>query len=452
MDDRIRALAHETRAEVEHGLDLDRELAVTLTRDKARTASVAELEVRRRRVAPWAAAAAVAISVSVAGLWLTADERDTVRTAVPTVTEPVAVATTIKTETADTATPATPATPATTVVSPSTTTTVGPSTTIGNTVTPLLPVPGTIRLGPSDLIARQTDGEVWWYPAALSDQPGEPVLLIDRPDPRIIPSEGEGPNIIDEVAGTFNGSLIYSDCCEPVSGNVFAIGEPGAEVDRTVGLSDRFQLWGVGTNPHIEPGGTRAVMYNWDFVNVVDMVTGDQQFVSTTGSFVDPELNTTGPPFTVDDATWTPSGTIVLLGRSDTNGLILTERDADNVTVELNRTELNLTVDPQTQTGPVQIVGTIGESIFVAVYGPAGFQLVVVDLTGWTVADGVLPFDVPATSDFVRLDADGTTAAWITDGQAHLQRPGEEPIVWRNEIAEIWFPSIEASGQPPSPP
>ena len=441
MDDRIRALAHRARGEVEYGLDLDRELADTLTRDPAGTASVPELSRRRRHAAAWAAAAAVAVAVGVAGLWLTdGDGESSVRTAVPPVTEPVAAAT-IEPEAAGTVPPAT------TIFS--STTTVAPSTTIGESVAPLLPMPGTIRLGPSDLITRTTDGDIWWYP----DQPGEPVLLIDRPDPRITPAEGEGPNIVDEVAGTFDGSLIYTDCCEPVSGNVFAIGEPGAEVDRSLptGLSDRFQLWGVGTNPHLEPGGTRVLMHNWDFVNVVDLVTGDQQFVSTTGSFGDPELNTPGSPFTVDDATWTPSGAIVLLGRSDTNGVILTERDADDVTVEIRRAGLDLGVDPQTPV-PIQIVGTNDESIFIAAYRPDGLQLVAVDLTDWTVTDAVLPFEVPATSDFVRLNAGGMTAAWITDGKAHLQRSGEAPIEWRTEIAEIWFPSIETSGQPSDPP
>jgi hypothetical protein len=378
-------------------------------------------------------------------LWLTDGDESSVRTAVPPVTEPVAVSTTSEPEAAGTVPPAT------TIVSP--TTTVAPSTTIGESVTLLLPMPGTIRLGPSDLIARTTDGDVWWYPAALAAQPGEPVLLIDRPDPRITPAEGEGPNIVDEVAGTFDGSLIYSDCCEPVSGNVFAIGEPGAEVDRSLptGLSDRFQLWGVGTNPHLEPGGTRVLMHNWDFVNVVDLVTGDQQFVSTSGSFVDPELNTPGPPFTVDDATWTPSGAIVLLGRSDTDGVILTERDADDVTVEVRRAVLDLGVDLQTPV-PIQIVGTSDESIFVAAYRLDGLRLIAVDLTDWTATDAVLPFETPATSDFIRLNADGTTAAWIIDGQAHFQRSGEAPIEWRNEIAEIWFPSIETSGQASDPP
>jgi hypothetical protein len=428
------------RCEVEDGLDL--ELADMLTRHPAESASVAELNRRRGRTAAWAAAAAGAVAVGVAGLWL-ADGDDSVRTAAPPVTEPVAVSTTIEPEPADTVPP-----PTTIVSSP---TTAAPSTAIGESVTPLLPTRGTIRLGPSDLIARTTDGDIWWYPAALTDQPGEPVLLIDRPDPRIAPSEGEGPNIVDGVAGTFDGSLIYSDCCEPVSGNVFAIGEPGAEVDRPLGLSDRFQLWGVGTNPQIEPDGTRVLMHNWDFVNVVDVVTGDQQLVSTTGAFADPGLNTPGRPFIVDDATWTPSGTIMLLARSDTDRVILTERDADDVTVEVRRAGLDLGVDEQTPV-QIQIVGSDDESFFIAAYRPDGLQLIAVDLTDWTATDAVLPFETPTTSDFARLNADGTTAAWIIDGQVHLQRFGEAPIEWRKEIAEIWFPSIATSGQTSDPP
>jgi hypothetical protein len=131
--------------------------------------------------------------------------------------------------------------------------------------------------------------------------------------------------------------------------------------------------------------------------------------------------------------------------------VILTERDADDVTVEIRRAGLDLGVDPQTPV-PIQIVGTNDESIFVAAYRPDGLQLVAVDLTDWTATDAVLPFEIPSTSDFVRLNGDGTIAAWITDGKAHLQRSGEAPIEWRTEIAEIWFPSIETSGQPTDPP
>lgn len=451
MDDRIRSIAHEARTEVEHGLDLDHELAETLGRNRVGTASLLTLDGPRRRGALWAAAAAVTITVGVGGLWLARDNNDdTVLTADPPSTQPVTATTTVEPE-APTTDP-----PATTVASSASTTTVAPpSTTIDVPSSPVLPVPGTIELDPSDLIARETDGDVWWYPAALTDQPGEPVLLIDRADPRVVPSEGEGPNVIDEVAGTFDGSLIYSDCCEPVSGNVFAIGEPGAEIDRSspTGRSDRFQLFGVGANPHLEPDGTRVLMHNSDYVNVVDMGTGDQQFVSTMGAFADRESNVPGPPFRVDDAAWTSSGTIALLGRSDTNGVILTEHDADDVRVELHRTELDFVVDPQTQDlGQVQIVGTIDGSILVAAYSPEGFQLVAVDLTDWTAGNAALPFAVPAASDFVRLTADGTTAAWIVDGASFLQRSGEAPIEWRDDIAEIWFPSIETSTRPSTPP
>jgi hypothetical protein len=453
MDDRIRSLAREARAEVERSLDLDRELADTLARGETRIGDVSERDVPRPRLAPWVAAAAVVVTFGVAALWLTRDSSDdSVLTADVPSTELAATVTMAEPQATSTALPVATAvstSPSTSAVSETTTTNAATAATATTVDSPaiVLPTPGRIDLSPSDLIARETDGDVWWFPGALSTEPGEPVLMIDREDPRIVPEEGEPPNVVDEVAGTFDGALIYSDCCEPVSGNVYAIGEPGAEIDRSLptGRSDRFQLWGVGTNPKLEPGGTTVLTQSWVSVALTDMRTGDRQVVSTNRMFGEPELDAVDPPFEVVDTGWTPTGTVALLGRSDTGSMVLSERPSDDVRVELRRTELAAD-DVATQGFSwFDIVGTTATEVLVAEYSTDGVEVFAVDMADWAVREAVLPFDVAVASDFVRVSADGSTAAWIVDGVAFLQRVGEAPVEWRADIAEIWFPSIESS-------
>jgi hypothetical protein len=82
---------------------------------------------------------------------------------------------------------------------------------------------GSIAIDADDIVVAHLDGDLYLHPDALGGTPGEPVRLVDMADPRVEVEEGPGPNVVDAVAGTIDGSFVYGTCCEPVSGNLFAI-------------------------------------------------------------------------------------------------------------------------------------------------------------------------------------------------------------------------------------
>ena len=427
MDDRLRALGRAARAEVEATLDVDAELAALDDRSAISAASplTSRQSVERPRSAyVWIAAAAAASVALVGGIWLLGNDEDAIQTAEPDPTTSATVAsTTAPTESTVAGTPAT-TTPTPTTTSP--------------TGEPAIS-PGSIELGPDDLIARAIDGDVWWYPGALGESPGERILLIDRDDPREQPDEGEGPNFVDHVTGTFRGSLVYSDCCEPVSGNLFAITEPGAEADlwsSPTGTSERAELWGVGYEPRFEPDGTRLLASNWDVVQVVDLATGADQFLMTS----DADVGGLGAAW-ADDA-------IALLGWSFDEGLLLSVRDADDLTVELQRLVLQ---PPADQVPTAGIVGSTAGSITVFVRdGDGSLRFIGVGTRSWTISDARFAFDVPPEATSLHHDDDGNAATWVEGELGVVQRAGEEPFTLDEGLAEIWFPEIR--GEPIAPP
>lgn len=174
-----------------------------------------------------------------------------------------------------------------TVARTSTTSTTGPATTTPSTATPAtapsddrpgfekpptevftvtIQIPdGEFIAGPTDLVVLRADGDLEYLPEALSPNSARPPIpLADYPNPRIEPEEGPGPNFVEDVAGVVNGSLIYGDCCEPVSGNIFAIPSP-----------ERGELFGAGFHPELSPDGTELVAANATLLTAFDLATGE---------------------------------------------------------------------------------------------------------------------------------------------------------------------------------
>ena len=118
-----------------------------------------------------------------------------------------------------------------------------------------LPV-GSIHTGPDDLFIVHDDGDLYWHRDILAENPTDPIRLADFGDPRPPVTEGSGPNGVDAIAGVVNGSLIYGDCCEPISGNLLAATGPDSE--RT--------LLGAGYSPTL---------------------SSDQQFLATANDYAD---------------------------------------------------------------------------------------------------------------------------------------------------------------------
>jgi hypothetical protein len=146
-------------------------------------------------------------------------------------------------------------------------------------------------------------------------------------------SRHRAPDVIDHVAGTYDGMLVYGDCCEPVAGNIYAIGEPGAEADIFTSntLSDRARPLPHGFGPDLKPGGTLLVAANWMVVVLTDLATGVTIVAAPDHSFEGPG-SMTGEPFNALRVSWSPNGHIVvskfskLVASSATAGRRITRR------------------------------------------------------------------------------------------------------------------------------
>ncbi len=388
------------------------------------------------------AAAAVILAGGVATWWAASTDTTSVSSDTrPIVTLPTPETTDAGPSPTPSAATTDPTTTSTETTTTSTTTTVTPTTTPASAWLPT----GGFDLGPADLIARHVDGDVHIYPGALGDRPAPSFLVIDRADPRPVPDEGDGPNFIDSVAGTYRGTLIYSDCCEPVSGNIFAITEPGAETDIWDQMgedSERAQLWGVGFGAVFEPAGSRVLASSWDFVNVVDVATGSQSFVFPSGGSSDEASNTTGEPYGALGAAWTPSGMITVAGWADDGTVVLSEYDPDELRVELRR----LVLDPVVTDRPPHIgfVDLAPDRIGIILYGADGNRVIEIDTALFEIVEPVGEFPAPSNATVVRHSVALDTWLWVVDDTAYLQVGQAEPVVWQSGIADAWFPSTSS--------
>jgi hypothetical protein len=82
---------------------------------------------------------------------------------------------------------------------------------------------------------------------------GQLTLVVDYPDPFGPVTEGSGPNMVDQVAGIVDGTVVFGDCCEPVSGSIRAA--TGTDLVRTIG---------GGYSPTLSPTGTLLGVANDD--------------------------------------------------------------------------------------------------------------------------------------------------------------------------------------------
>ncbi len=348
----------------------------------------------------------------------------------------------------DTTPPPSVAEPETATTHPTTTSPVTPTT---PATEPMLPF-GSFDLTRDDVIARRVDGDVYLYPAALGDTPGEPMLLIDRDDPRLVPDEGTGPNYIDHVAGTYDGMLIYGDCCEPVAGNVYAIAEPGAEVDifTSTGISDRARSLPHGFDPVLEPDGTRVVTSNWALVNVIDLATGMTTYASP-GHGSEESINMTGEPFDALTATWTPGGMVVVVGRAADGQIIVTGHSPDDLRTELRRVVVDPTVRAPENWIDVDLIELTDDLISVVLYDSGGLRVVDVDATTFQLVDVDRDFPPPLDASVVRHSIERNAWAWIVDDVAYLHTSDGGTVEWQRDIADVWFPTLIDTRRPPSP-
>jgi hypothetical protein len=269
----------------------------------------------------------------------------------PTVTSgPTAPGTNSSGPTTDPTTVPTTSSAATTTESP--TTTAPPATTAPpvDVLDQSLDVPaGTFVAAPGDAIVLGVDGDLELRPRLIGTTDDPAVPLVDNPDPRDPVAEGPGPNVIEDVAGIVNGSLIYSDCCEPVSGNLYALPGPGAEP----------VLSGVGLHPALSPDARQLAAANDNFLQVVATADGNGAGRLLTSDAEDPYRS-------VVDVGWTSDDEVVLLSSVDSESYSITAHDP--TTLE-QTAEVPLEVDASLDDTSVRFAGNRSDGMLAVAIG-----------------------------------------------------------------------------------
>jgi hypothetical protein len=229
---------------------------------------------------------------------------------------------------------------------------------------------GQFVVGPDDLVITHLDGDLYLYPGALSATPGEPVLLADMHDPRIEPEEGPGPNVIDAVAGTVNGSFVYGTCCEPVSGNLFALDAVAAE---PTALAPGY--W-----PVLSPDGARLATLNFYSLEVWDLAGGQR---TSRAIDLDPHLSN------AQQLVWSRDGSGLFTLRFDEEGWEVVRTSTEPPFAVTASAPLDI-ASPIASSDTARLIGTDPDGMLVAhLRSSTDDRLVSFDPTTLEVGDGV---------------------------------------------------------------
>jgi len=386
----------------------------------------------------WVAAAAGVIAVAgVAGIaWVTQRSDDQVS---PATVPPVPTVTTTETAPATTAAPETTAPVDTTVPTPVITPPDAPADGLFpvagevQSFTAIAPS-GSIDAAPGDMVTLSVDGDLYLHPGAFDPaqygrSPAAPIRLVDMSDPRDVVLEGEGPNVVSSVGGFVNGALIYADCCEPVSGNIYSLAEPG-------GPRSNFA---VGWSAAPDASGRRWATVNDYALQLLDFGTG--RGYSRT-------LETGSEHFHVGEVLWSADGAeLWVLGWSHSGGVQLVRYTADSSLSEIERHVLT-EPDGNVPTTSFSFAGRRADGTAVlteirqegatvvsslAFVGPDGNRAIVDPL-----------WNLPGDATGLTVSPDGTTLAYTVDNTAYLLREGQDPVEWGTDISRVWFVTTPA--------
>jgi hypothetical protein len=278
---------------------------------------------------------------------------------------------------------------------------------------------GDIVTDPQDLLAVHSDGDLWLHPGILGDDPGEPVRLADLGDPREPVTEGPGPNVVEQVAATFEGAVLYSDCCEPTSGNLIAATGPDSE----------RLVFGIGFSPAVDPSGTRLAAQNGYSLSVISL---------SGGTGIGRPWNQDGQTINGWDLIWTADGSAVVLLFFDDDGFALQRYDP-------------LSLHPLD--GPARLgmeFGDLAQGLRFAGRGPGGeLALVIPDGSGASTLhyfDGATLTERPALGERLpdgataaRLAPDGVGRLWVQDEELFHEQAGGAPRRLLTGVTAAWF-------------
>ena len=340
-------------------------------------------------------------------------------TVAPTSTTPPVASTT--------APPATTTTPTTTNASPTTTSQPGSTTTVAGADGPTadrvsvsVDIPtGEFVAAPGDLIVVRADGDLEYHPNALSPGNEAPIItLLDRDDPQTQPAEGPGPNVISDVAGFVNGSVIYGECCEPVSGNVFAVDAPGSEAGPLA----------VGSIVDQSPDGSKLATASYLQLNIVDIESGEGNGLVLTQA--------SGGPTEFVDVEWATDDTLLAIVSDGEDRRVLVY-DAETLTAA----PIELNLDPTVDLDGARFVGRSpdGQVAVATTTGSGSWDVLYLDPNTLEM-DDQMHQKFPLSVSNLEIDADGLGQIWVDGGTLYYLGPGQleaRPI--GDQVAAAWF-------------
>jgi len=252
---------------------------------------------------------------------------------------------------------------------------------------------GQVRVGSGDVFLVHDDGDLWLHPGLLVWRPGTPVRLADMGDPRVPVTEGEGPNTIEDVAGEVGGAVYFSDCCEPLAGDVRAVTGP-----------DTVAHLGAGISLVLSPDRTRLASSNSFGLNVWDL---------TTGRFTYRDLNNSAAqPVNPWDLTWSADGRRLIVLYLDERGASLLPYSTDDELTPGTGVRLDTRFTPVRPPG-VQFCGhgPNGE-LAIAYYGKDRTVIKFYD-PSTLIEKPAIHRELPTGVTSVQLASDGNGLLWI---------------------------------------
>jgi hypothetical protein len=321
--------------------------------------------------------------------------------------------------------PATTTTDVTTTSQPATTTTAaGTNGSVGapaDRVSVSADIPsGEFIAAPGDLIVSRTDGDLDYLPNALSPGNQAPAItLLDRTDPRPATSDQPGANVVADVAGFVDGSVIYGECCEPVSGNIFAVAAPGSETGPVA----------VGNLVDRSPNGSMLAAASYLQLSVFDLESGDGDAIV---------LQQASGPVTIIDVEWATDDTLLVIVFDGQDHRVLIY---DAATLTASPVQLNLDPTVEVQLDAVRFVGRTpdGQVAVATTSGSGSWDVLYLD-PDTLDDDDQLRQTFPLSVTNLEIDAGGLGQIWVDGGTLYYLGPGQfeaRPI--DDDVAAAWF-------------